>query len=887
MTKHLITSLFAVLLFICVMTANVFGSTSATDGSTPLGLQPGAPAGSYALSGFDNVNLYNGSLNFQLSLLAISGRGGAQIPILLPIEGKWRVSDIALPQPDGSYRHLYLPLQSWWENNDRKYRPGSLVGRQGSFDVMTCPDNTTISALTLRRLTFTAPDGTEYELRDTLTGGEPANNGGCNYLNPPSRGRVFVTGDGSAATFVSDATIYDYVISPNPEAEFYPSGYLMLRDGTRYRIDGGGVSWLRDRNGNKFTFGYDSNAQIQTITDSLNRVVTISRNTGPGTFDQITYKGFGGTQRIIKVNYLSLANALRSDYPSTLTPKSLFPELNGSSTTPHNPTVVSSITLPNNQQYQIKYNPYGEVARVVLPTGGAIEYDYAAGADDASGAFGGGYDGSWVVYRRVVERRVYPDGASGTAYATRMTYSRTEAECAGCVKVDQFNAVGALLTRSKHYFYGSAAMSFMIGPTDYPGWSEDKEFQTEEYASDGTTLLRRIVHTWQQPIAGSSWPLGTAETNLAVKTNNPQITQTVSTLEPAQANKVSKRTFVFDKYTNTTDVYEYDFGAGTPGSLVRRTHTDYLTSTYDTLNPSASNPDPAQTTHIRNLPTQVSVFDAGGVERARSTIEYDNYTLDGTDCLHSFHCGLLARANISGLDAAFTTSYTKRGNATASSRYLLTGGATAITTYSQYDVAGNVVRVLDPRSTLANNIATTLEYDDRFGSPDNEARANASPAELSGLTSFAFPTKVTNAIGHTSYAQFDYYLGKPVNGEDANGIVASGTFNDSLDRPTQIRRAIGTGAENQTTLLTTTPIGPSRLRVTSMQSTTICWSRRLFTIKWAARLRTVSMKAVRTTSSPRRNTTLSAGLIKPPIRTGAGRVKLPSGPQKRLMLSTV
>ena len=60
-------------------------------------------------------------------------------------------------------------------------------------------------------------------------------------------------------------------------------------------------------------------------------------------------------------------------------------------------------------------------------------------------------------------------------------------------------------------------------------------------------------------------------------------------------------------------------------------------------------------------------------------------------------------------------------------------------------------------------------------------------------------TKVTNALGHISFAQFDYYLGRPVNGEDPNGIVASGAYSDSLDRPTQIKRARGTGTENQTT----------------------------------------------------------------------------------------
>ena len=800
-TREILSSV-KLLILLCILSFTVNADTSsATDGTTPLGLQPGAPAGAYALSDFDNVNLFNGNLSFQLSLLGISGRGSAQIPVLLPIEGKWRVLDIALPQINGSFKNLYMPQQEWWENNDRKYRPGSLVGRQGNLDEFTCPDNTTVYSATLKRLTFTAPDGTEYELRDLLTGGQVMGGAGCNYANPPSRGRIFVTADGSAATFVSDTTIYDNVISPNPDAEFFPSGYLMLRDGTRFRIESGRVVWMRDRNGNLLTFGYDSNNRIQTITDSLNRAITISRNTGPGTFDQITYRGFAGATRFVKINYSSLASALRSDYPGTLTYKSLFPALNGSTSSYHNPSVVSSITLPNNQQYIIKYNPFGEIARVVLPTGGAIEYDYAAGAGvDESGAFGGGYEGSWVIYRRVVERRVYPDGGSGSAYAVRMTYSRNESECAGCVKVDQLNSSGKLLNRSKHYFYGSAAMSFATGPTDYPGWQQGREYQTEEFADDGTSILRKTVNTWQQPIEGGSWPLGQPENNIGAKTNNPQVTQTVITQEPAQANKVSKQTFTYDKYTNRTDVYEYDFGNGAAGLLVRRTHTDFLTSSYDTLNPSSPNPDLNLTSHIRNLATQVSIFDAGGVERARSTTEYDNYALDGADCLHSFHCPLVPRANISGLDSLFSATYTKRGNATASTSFLLSNGSVtgSVSSYSQYDVAGNVVRVLDPRSTLANNTATTIEYDDRFGTADNEARSNTVQSELTGYTSFAFPTKVTNALGHTTYAQFDYYLGRPVNGEDANGVVASGSFDDLLDRPTQIRRAINTSAENQT-----------------------------------------------------------------------------------------
>ncbi len=175
------------------------------------------------------------------------------------------------------------------------------------------------------------------------------------------------------------------------------------------------------------------------------------------------------------------------------------------------------------------------------------------------------------------------------------------------------------------------------------------------------------------------------------------------------------------------------------------------------------------------------------VEKSRTTFEYDNYASDGS------HAPLEARSSISGLDSAFTTSYVTRGNVTRATSWILST-STPLHSYLQYDVAGNVVKSIDARGN-----ATLFDFADRFGVPNSEAQGNAAPSELGGLTSYAFATKVTNAAGHVSYAQFDYYLGRPVNGEDPNGVIASGSYTDSLERPTQIKRAIGTGAENQTT----------------------------------------------------------------------------------------
>ena len=68
-------------------------TTNATDGTTPPGIAPGAPAGSYGLTGFENVNLYNGNLNFHLPLVRAGGRGGALAGSYLSIDSvRWTVN---------------------------------------------------------------------------------------------------------------------------------------------------------------------------------------------------------------------------------------------------------------------------------------------------------------------------------------------------------------------------------------------------------------------------------------------------------------------------------------------------------------------------------------------------------------------------------------------------------------------------------------------------------------------------------------------------------------------------------------------------------------------------------------------------------------------------
>jgi RHS repeat-associated protein len=768
---------YRMLIFICFVflasTSINSQTTDPTDATTPLALSPGSPAGSYALSDFENVNPYNGNLNFHLPLISLAGRGVATSSILRIDSKSWRVKHVATTDANGFPVDVYTPVANPWTPG-AGYGAGKMIGRRsGLYPDQTCGATRYIYQQTLTRLTFIAADGTEYEFRDDLTRGQPAPvTNPCATTGAP-RGTVFVTADGNAATFISDDPIYDRLSSMGGGGVPYVSGYLMLRDGVRYRIDNGSVSWIRDRNGNKLFFGY-TDGRVTSITDSLNRQVTYTYADFGNTFyDQITFKGFGGQNRTIRVNYARLQYSLRTTNPRNepasryqiQTYQGLFPELNNaSSSTQWNPYVVSSVTLPNNKQYQLFYNCFAELARVTLPTGGAIEYDYTAG----SGALMGG-DG-YQIYRRVKERRVLHDGSNIEGYTAY-------AETVNPATVDHRNASGTLLSRQKHYYHGNPLDSlFNAGGVLYPGYREGREFKTESYAADGVTVVRRSETTWANRAPVSWWnPVNGDE-----PPNDLRETDTTTTLTDVTPNLVSRQTFAYDDsvpFNNRSDVYEYDFGTGAAGPLIRRSHTEYLKT-----NAVNSTDYTATSIHMRSLPTQIQIFDAAGVEKARTTFEYDNYTTP-----------LEPRANISGLDAGFTTGYVTRGNLTRTTQWILST-STPLHSYLQYDVAGNVVKTVDARGN-----ATTFEFNDRYGSPDTEAQGNTAPSELGGQTSFAFATKVTNVAGHISFAQFDYYLGKPVNGQDPNGIVASGFYNDSLDRPTHIKRAIGTAVENQTT----------------------------------------------------------------------------------------
>jgi RHS repeat-associated protein len=808
-----------IILLLSLLLAGSASAQSGTSSSTHSGTAPGAAAGSYRLSDFDSVNVYNGNVSLHLPLLSIGGRGGAQTTLMVSGNNpKWSVSHTTSCGDCDTY--LATPKKFPSGGGGGQLGPGIFkVSRAGNG---TVSDNPGIYATSLTRVKFLAPDGTEYELRDKLSQGKPYSYAGTNF-QPFNRGSVFVSADGTAATFISTnasgtipVNIYDdHTTLDSNDDPVYIYGYLLLSNGTRYWIQSTTgdnpttqIRWMRDRNGNLLTFAYDG-LNLVEIKDSLNRVINISYapyvvsdNTYYSPSTTITYTGFDGTPRTITIKRTQLSDqTLRSDYPAMRTYGQLFPELvpywdirDGQYGVPekgdyYKPVVTKEILLPDGRSYQLRYNPYGELARVQLPTGGAVEYDYTEGsgvvfASDAQSA---------EIYRRVKRRvvkarRLLTDAEveeQATNYGDPVVtgYDLSNAQNSAPVTEVTVKSTASLV---KHHFYGDP-IYYRGGQnaTSYQRWNEGREYLTEVYTPNGATLLRKMENTWRNR-AHVSWWTGSDNQE---PPNDPLLVETVTTLADngtsATTHLVTKRSSInpqtgalaYDAYCNQTDVWEYDYDEGAPGPLVRHTHTDYLTSNTHQDSRNYAVFDDVNDIHIRNLPTTQKVFqviNGGEVEQARLSYEYDKYGGDNN------HAALVGRSAISGHDADFSAAYQTRGNLTAITRWLLPNQQ--IKTYQQYDVAGNPVKAID---ALGN--ATFFSYTDNFGQPDGAAQTSESPlpTELGTQRSYAFVTRVTNALGPT-YAQYNYHTGVAVDTEDLHGVVTSAYYGGALDRPTKV-----------------------------------------------------------------------------------------------------
>ena len=769
-------------------------SSKNTDTATPTASTKGVnpTIGSYGGSNFDKVNLFNGNVSMSFPLASLSSRGGMSAGVVLSYNSKlWYVDKQETRvggAKNGSSSISYVPIYNEYDDGQAQLAAGWTIGagrmraRQSAtylkpaqsicfFDV-PAGNVDPKPKTTLTTFSFTAPDGTEYDFRDTIYNGQPRELINC---QPVSRGKEFVSKDGTSATFISDTEVVDSFFTDQISAPNGPFGYVYLRDGTRFRIERGLPVEQRDNNGNIVRYGYDG-IRLINVTDNMGREINVSY--GGGALATITIKGFGGVDRVTTVKGIKLENILPVN--ERLSIDQLFPVETVQLSSPNstfNPKVVSEVTLPDGHKWEFQYNSYGEVVYVRTPARGVVTYEMGPTPNSPKK---GGYDEvNNQIFRRVINRQTFPSDSGPVegkvTYTDPSDPARIDADNNVTVVEEEVNPSSgdSMITRTRHKFSSNPNQGIRgngVAGTGYRRWLAGKELETEQIDFGGG-VMRRSTNLYEQE-SGVNWIAGATPTALDQPENNPRLVKVTSQLLDG-GNKTSTVDYTYDEFNNvlTEELKGFD------GQIIRRVERTYLRNLngidYAGLNRQiapANNPNLFDT-HLKSLILSESIKNKFNSIESTSTYEYDNYSNDG---LHAALDPASLPANLH--DPLFQgTQRIQRGNVTSITRGASTPEASTI--YSQYDVLGNVTAIVGP---LANQKTET---------------------EYSEASQFTFPTQTKQFVSGgvsgnrvlISNRTYDFDTGLVITSSGFNGDTTTFQYNDLLDRLTREIRPTGFG----------------------------------------------------------------------------------------------
>ena len=527
------------------------------------------------------------------------------------------------------------------------------------------------------------------------------------------------------------------------------------------------VSSVEDRNGNQENFAYSASPSTAfTITDTLNRSV-------------ISASGFGITGDTIStsglVNPFTLTWATATSNFSISSVQVHGPP-SGSCWTPAGPSnttdnVVTKLLLPNGQSYTFQYDSsYGQVNKIIYPSGGYVSYSWGLNSLSASIYFPGGgfpvgclyeydrpailhryisYDGSTIAFQQ--------DFAYSTIWATNGTWTSKQTTVTNRDLVT--GLVGEII-------YTYTPISLL--PPSWIGQPSDQQVPVEQavvYKNAAGTVLKTINKTWYDQ-------------------NELESEQTI--LDNGQTSKL---TYTYGTGVQITEEDDYDFGATAP---TRKTVTNYQAF--------GNTPNYPVSPSIFNKPCQTIVYDGNASRYAETDYYYDG-TTSGTPCAASTTQTLSGTGQYTNHDETNygTAVSPARANLTSAVRLCLSNCANSVTTYT-YDETGQPLT-----STDADGHTVSYSYKDAYSSGTPPAATNA------------YLTTRTDPLQHTINYTYLYADGQLASVKDANNNTTYYTYDtppkgcslpDGLDRLSQVNYPDGgliTYCYNDSTYNSSTP----------------------------------------------------------------------------------
>lgn len=698
------------------------------------------------------------SLNLQITLANYNGRGGSTLPVVMRYSSKvWRLDYFDFkppcqPPPGACDDITYTMLNAMYGDPDyERISPGWsstlelptvisnsewFVGTGEPCDYEKCGETGTDRNY-IRRLRLRMPDGSTHEMR--------ADDNIYYYTQQPTYPITYNAVDGSHLRYVATG-------DSSAQATIY------LPDGSRYITEnnGWGNGQFVDRHGNTLTYTSSNNTWI----DSLGRSITLGSLPG---FNNSTVN-FSYTYRQLKVTGDPEQSAL-TDFDQALayrgpggwwgapeTYPALFNSFSGSdkigSGDLFNPSVLYEIQAPGGRKYTFTYNIYGEIDKVVYPTGGYERFEYAPvpGITALNQPYA-------LTNRGVVRRWVSPDGTPGSeqewqygAEEISQTVLRTFVVAPNGTVTERYVHRGRLPSQ-KPFDFDDAKSGMVFEECTY-----------QQGASHGQkgAMLRRTLTEWsmsQYVKQGGGIPGG------FVVSRDPRVTKQVEiVLDTGGDALAGTTTYQHDTDLNVISASQYDY-ATVPsataqtgaisvmpqGDLLRTSETTFLVN--DPAIDSTTR-DAYRARSLLSLPTSTRIKNGQGTIVAEGEVHYDEGSYP-----------LLTYGAVTGWSDPGTNV---RGLATTSRNKLIANN-TWIESHIQYDQCGSPRKAWDALGNLSETeYASTnhYAYPTRMISADPDA---AGPlVSLITTTAYDFASglvlSTTDANNQTTtmeYAEFD------------------------------------------------------------------------------------------------------------------------------------
>ncbi len=737
---------------------------------------------------FTQGNPGTNTMTFQIPLGSFPGRG-VDLPLNLNYSSKvWRIGFLKTRYwtPNGKNSvaeaiysefatagwttSLDVPVVEWPKSGDLYWYTGKPYA------------NGSIYPYTFRvaRVFIHMPDGSTHELRksDAVqqdTGSVDTN--GTFYAVDNSRMRY----DANGAT----------------------NGVLYLPDGTRYIISSTIVQFV-DKNGNTLTYTVSS----RQWTDTMGRTIGMPWPANPqaGVNYQYSVPGFNGNPITYTLKFTQLSSALSpnaaalipvgdwylpnpslppGDYNSANNPQpqSTSTMFHSAYTDPEeldyrtytqvigrgqpgntnfNTVVLTEVVLPNNLSYKFSYNNFGELDKIIYPSGAYQRYEYGpvASLGYPLVPYGGGSRG--------LKNRWVSANGTGTD-EVQWNYSFEGPFVLVLTAPGPTGAANGIQTKT--YLYNEPNPQNNFGYDDaLNGMAYEQRIYAP--ASEGGALLRRTLTKWDKSSGTYNRPSPGTGTYTATRNSRPIKTVSIW-LDTGGDALTTTNTFNYDTTywwnvgLDRTSVSEYGYQLvdqntaqnGTVdsiplGTLVRTSNTTYTTADANYRN-----------RNILGLPTYSSISDANGLV-SQTFIDYDESAYP-----------LISVAPVIGWNDP-QTNY--RGNATTVRKWLNYPSLTWIQTHTQYDGYGNVRKIWDGMGRV--DPSTELDYSSGYyyAYPTTTSTIAPDPSGTYGQPTPLVKTTV-----------FDANTGLVTSSTDVNGQTTSFEYNDPLYRQTKVTRPDG------------------------------------------------------------------------------------------------